>query len=376
MCGCTSSKIWFSMIFGFLFAVLFGPVSYFVLNYSKHIYQFPVLVWSLGILDIITSSILIITWIICVGKLKHRDHEEKNEQIESILFMILGFLTAFENAIASFKNLKDQLYLGFLFSLIRVGTVSLQCAFISNFENYYFKKNYKYRLYLTETVSVLLFFYNLFIFALNCTIGNVFGNSSISTVSTILMAASIHYRLDSAIYFAHFSYGSALQADIIYDPCASTLLNVGAFSNEIVSLKNGRYRLRGGSAGLGKAISYIILGIYTTLKTIKYLAQNDIPPLLRNNLSQSILTFELFLKLFMSFGLGFCSLFAWKTLRHIIDKTNSQSMWKFYIRLFSYGSIFMTYYISISIHNFFKQKVINGVVTSFGNSESINIRMY
>jgi hypothetical protein len=354
-----------------MFLIAFAPIGYFILNIEKRIYKIPELIWFLGGLDASLTALLGITWLFCIGKLKYRAHQEQNEQIEAILFMLLGFLTAFENAIAAFTNYKDHLGLAFIFSGFRVFSVSFQCAFISNFEHYFVQVGHPNRLFFAEIVSIVMFFYNIFIFAINCTIGNVFGNSPISTISTILMAASIHYRLDSAIYFAHFSFGSSLQQELQYDPCASTILSISGFSQEIVSLKKGRYRLRGGSSGMGKAIAYVVLGVYSCLKTFKYFASKDVPLALRIQIGEAILTSEILFKVLVSFGLCFCALFAWKTLRHVIDRTNSQSMWKFYIRLIAYGSIFLFYYVAITILNIFNGKGMIGLVTALECVEAI-----
>jgi hypothetical protein len=46
--------------------------------------------------------------------------------------------------------------------------------------------------------------------------------------------------------------------------------------------------MRGGFAGIGKAMSYIVLGIYTCLKIIKYFGQSDISPWLRPIIVQTV----------------------------------------------------------------------------------------
>jgi hypothetical protein len=61
-------------------------------------------------------------------------------------------------------------------------------------------------------------------------------------ISTITLAAALHFRLDSFIYFAHFSYGSSLEKEVYYEKTASYFLNFGSFSSEIISLTDGRYR--------------------------------------------------------------------------------------------------------------------------------------
>ena len=191
------------------------------------------------------------------------------------------------------------------------------------------------------------------------------------TLVIFSLAAALHFRLDSFIYFCHFSYGSSLEKEVYYEKPAAYFLNLGSFSNEIISLSNGRHSLRGGFAGIGKALSYIILGGYTCLKIIKYFALDEMAPGLRSYIVQSVSSFDIFIHIFVSFGILFAGLSSWKTLKHVIDKTDSQTMWKFYIRLACYGIIFLIYYTIITVYQLYYKLYINATITGVGAVEGV-----
>jgi hypothetical protein len=71
------------------------------------------------------------------------------------------------------------------------------------------------------------------------------------------------------------------------------------------------------------------------------------------------------------FGFAFCALSSWKTIRHVIDKTDSQTMWKFYIRILCYGIIFFIYYSIISVHHIWSKKYISATTTAVSAVEGI-----
>jgi hypothetical protein len=78
--------------------------------------------------------------------------------------VIFGFLTALENSINGLIFIKEENVSSIILAFSRVIGVSFQCAFISHFENHYLEEGNQKTLFLFEVTSILMAFYNIFIF--------------------------------------------------------------------------------------------------------------------------------------------------------------------------------------------------------------------